>query len=178
MLFISTSGYRPPSLISHSPDKRPYLDQSNRVAWHRKHGYNRWNFDVIMCISWDVRYFISTSGSRPPPLIFHITWRRSVLTFDPPCGSMQKICGFRSNSKYIPFAMSGLSVSGFPSAILISGWIRNELCTAAVTSASTKTNAAMLNWLLKLINAFWFNGHQGYHIFTKKQSTPPLLSVT
>jgi len=41
----------------------------------------------------------------------------------------RKICGFRWNFTYIPSAMSGLSVSGFTSAILISGWTRIELCT-------------------------------------------------
>jgi len=42
---------------------------------------------------------------------------------------MQKICGFRWSFTYIPSLMSGLNASGFPSAILISGWIRIKLCT-------------------------------------------------
>jgi len=81
-----------------------------------------------MCTSWYIRYFISTSGSRPPSLIVHPPWRRPVLTFVPLCCLMQKICGFRWNFTYIPSPMSSLSASGFPSAILISGWTRIELC--------------------------------------------------
>jgi len=42
---------------------------------------------------------------------------------------MQKICIFRWNFTYIPFAMSCSSVSGFTSDILISGRTRIELCT-------------------------------------------------
>jgi len=37
-----------------------------------------------------------------------------TLMFFPPCCSMQKICGFCWNFRYIPSAMSGLSVSGRP----------------------------------------------------------------
>jgi len=88
------------------PDKRQYLDQSSRVAWHRKHRYSRWNCVAIMCTSWDIRYFISTSGSRLLSLISHSPWRPPVLSFAPLCCSMQKICGFRWNFTYIPSAMS------------------------------------------------------------------------
>jgi len=49
--------------------------------------------------------------------------------------------------------MSGLSVSSFTSAIFISGWTRIELLSAAVSSASSQTNAATLNLLPKLIYA-------------------------
>jgi len=55
---------------------------------------------------------------------------------------------------------------------------RAMLLSAAVTSTSLKTNAAMLNLLPKVIYAFWFNGHQVYHTFTKNSSTPPWLPVT
>jgi len=82
-----------------------------------------------MCTSWDIRYFISTSGSRPPSLIFHSPWRRPVLKFVPLRCLMQKICGFRWSFTYNRFLMSGLSASGFLSTILISGWTHIELCT-------------------------------------------------
>jgi len=41
--FIWTSGYRPPSLIAHSPRHTAVfsLDQSSRVTWHWKHRYSR-----------------------------------------------------------------------------------------------------------------------------------------
>jgi len=104
-------------------------NQSSRVAWHRKHRYNCYNCVAIICTSWDIRYFLFTSGSRPPYLIFHPHWRRPELIFVELCCSMQKICGFRWNFTHIPSAVSGLSVSGFTSAILIYGWTRIELCT-------------------------------------------------
>jgi len=44
---------------------------------------------------------------------------------------------------------------------------RAMLLSAAVTLASSKTNAATLNLLPKVIYALWFNGHQVYHIFPK-----------
>jgi len=91
--------------------------------------YNRWNFIFIMYTSWDIRYFISTFGSRPPSLIFHLSWCRPVLKFVQLCCSMQKICGFRWNFTYFPSPMSGFSISGFTSTILISGWTRvSEYC--------------------------------------------------
>jgi len=77
-----------------------------------------------MCTSWDIH-----SGSWSPCLIFHPPWRRPVITFVPLCCSMQKICGFGWDFTYIPSPMSGLSLSGFTSAILFSGWTRIELCT-------------------------------------------------
>jgi len=79
-----------------------------------------------MCASWDIRYFISTSGSRPPSLICPPHWRRLVLTFVQICCLMLNICGFRWNFSYIPSPMSGLSAAGFTSAILISCWTRIE----------------------------------------------------
>jgi len=126
--FICTSGSSPPSLSSY-PDKRQCSDQSSCVTWHRKHRYSRWNVVAIMCTSWDIRYCISTSSSRPPSLIFYPPWRCPVLTFVPLCCSMHMICGFRWNFKTIPSPMSGIIVSGFTSAILICGWTRIELCT-------------------------------------------------
>jgi len=74
-----------------------------------------------------IRYFIPSSSFKTRSLIFHSPWRSPVLTFVPLCCSMQQICGFRWNFIYIPSAMSGLSVYGFTSAILISGWTRIEL---------------------------------------------------
>jgi len=56
------------------------LDQSSCVAWHRKHTYSRWNFVAIPHTSWDIRYSISTSGYRPPSLIYYSPWPRSVRT--------------------------------------------------------------------------------------------------
>jgi len=64
--FIFTFSSRPPLLIYLSPDKRQCLNQSSRVAWDWKHRYSHWSFVAVMCASWDIRYFISTSGSRPP----------------------------------------------------------------------------------------------------------------
>jgi len=130
------------------------------------------NFVVIMCTSREIRYFLSTSGSRPPYLIFFSLWRRPVLTFVPLYCPMQKICGFRCNFIYIPSAMSGLSVSGSTSAIffrLNSLQIvhRAMLVSAAVTSASSKTSAATFNLLQKVIYTLRFHGHQVYHIFIK-----------
>jgi len=55
---------------------------------------------------------------------------------------------------------------------------RAMLLSAAVTSAFSKTNAVTLNLLPKVIYVLLFNGHQLYHIFTKKSSTPPSLSMT
>jgi len=45
---------------------------------------------------------------------------------------------------------------------------RPMLLSAAVTSTSSKTNAATLNLLPNVIFALWFNGHQVYHIFPQK----------
>jgi len=94
-----------------------------------KHRHSRWNFVAIMCASWDIRYFISTSGSKPPSSILHPPWCRAALIFVPLCCLVQKICGLRWNFTYIPPAISGISASGFPSTILISGWTCIELCT-------------------------------------------------
>jgi len=55
---------------------------------------------------------------------------------------------------------------------------RAILLSAAVTSASSKTNAATLNLLPKMIYALCVNGRQVYHIFTKKLSIPPSLPAT
>jgi len=148
--FICTSCSTPPSLISHLPRIRQCLNQFCRVVWHQKHRYSSWNFVAIMCTSWVILYFLSTSGSRPPSSIFHAPWRRPVLIFVPLCCSMQKICGFRWNFTYIPSVMSGLSVSGFTSPFWFPvefHWIvhRAMLLSATVTSTSSNTNAATLN---------------------------------
>jgi len=73
--------------------------------------------------------------------LFHIYFRFQAAIFNlsltltsscadirPLCCLMQRICEFRWNFTYFPSAMSGLSVSGFATAILISGWTRIELC--------------------------------------------------
>jgi len=127
-----------------------------------KYGYSHWNFVAISHTSWATRYYISISGSRPLSLISHSLQSRPVLTFVPLCCLMQQTCGFRWNFTYVPSAMSGLSVSGVTSAILNSNRIAHwaMLLSAAVTSASSKTNAATLNLPPKVIYALWFNGHQ------------------
>ena len=43
------------------PNIGPYSHLSLRVARHRK--YNRWNFVAILNTSWDISYFIWTSGN-------------------------------------------------------------------------------------------------------------------
>jgi len=55
---------------------------------------------------------------------------------------------------------------------------RAMLLSAAVTSASSKINAATLNFLPKVIHTLWFNGHQVFYIFINKSSSPPSLLVT
>jgi len=122
--FISlcTSGSRPPSLITHSPDKRQYLDQSSRVARHRKH--SRWNCVAILCTS----YFI-INHFRFQAAIFDFS-----LTLTSSCTKIRPTMLFHTKDmrillKFQIFTMSGLSFSGFTSAILISGWTRIELCT-------------------------------------------------
>jgi len=132
-----------------------------------------------MCTSSAVRYFISTSGSRPPSLIFHSPWRRPVLKFVPLCCLMQKICVFRWSFTYIPSVMWGFKCLRFPirhcDFRLKTHRIihRAMLLSAAVTSASSKTNVATFNLLPKVIYALWFNGHQVCQIFTKNH--PQLL---
>jgi len=85
LYFKSTSGYKSSSFISYSPDLRQCWDQYSRVAWHRKYGYSRWNFVAIMYTSWNICYFISTSGCRPPSLVYYSPWRRRVFALDLPC---------------------------------------------------------------------------------------------
>jgi len=113
--------------FSLTPTKGQCLDQFSRFAGHRKDRYSRWNFVSIMCKSWEIRYFLSISGSRPPSLSSNSTWRR---TFVPQYSHyMFDAKDMRKNSveiSHIPSAMSGLSVSGFTFAILISGWTRIE----------------------------------------------------
>jgi len=67
--FITTSGHRPPSLISHSPRQTAVFRSVQSCCLHRKHRYSHWNFVAIWHTSWDIWYFMSTSGHRPPSLI-------------------------------------------------------------------------------------------------------------
>jgi len=60
------------------PDTPQCLEQSNRVAWHRKYWYSRWNFVAISHTSWDIRYSIFTSGYRLPSLISHPDTRQCL----------------------------------------------------------------------------------------------------
>jgi len=130
-----------------------------------------------MCASWDLCYFISTSGSRSPSLIFHLPWRCPVLTFVQICCSKQKICGFRWNFTYNAYC--NCNIKFFPHLRFFTTWktkralttynsnkyFRFHVCyfdfrlnshrivprapiywpdvnlSAAVTSASSKTNA-------------------------------------
>jgi len=76
---ICTSGHRPPSLICHSPRHMAVL-RLVQSCW--KHRYSRWNFVAILYTSWDIRYFVGTPGSRPPSLIYHFPWHRTVFAQD------------------------------------------------------------------------------------------------
>jgi len=127
---------------------------------------------------------LSTSGYRPPPLIFHSPWRRTVLTFVPPWFSGQRnkriplkfhiysTCNyryknFRIHARHFNFRLNADRILH-----------RAMLLPAAVTSASSKTNAAMSHWLPLVIYTLWFICHKVYLIFTKKSSTPRSLPVT
>jgi len=153
------------------PNKLQCSDQSNRVAWHQKHSYSRWNFVAIMCISWDIRYFLSTSGSRPPSLIFHPPCCRHVLTFVPLYCSLQKLL---ITLKFHMYSICNVRFKCFRFHVHHFDFRWNTI----VTSASSKTNAATLNLLPKGIYGLWFNGHQVHHIFINKSFTLPSLLVT
>jgi len=56
------------------PDTQQCLVQSSRDAWHQKHSYSFWTVYHVYT-SWDIRYSISTSGYRPPSLIYYSFWR-------------------------------------------------------------------------------------------------------
>jgi len=51
----------------------------SEIARSREHRYSRLNFAAIMWTSWDIHYFISTSGYRSPSLIHHSPCHRTVL---------------------------------------------------------------------------------------------------
>jgi len=70
------SGYRPPSwLLAHV---RQCLEQSSRVALHRKHRYSRWNFVAISSRSW----YIGISGLEAAILNFPLpVWSDSIWTY-------------------------------------------------------------------------------------------------
>ena len=55
------------------------------IAGHRKQRYSRWNFVAIMYTSRDIRYCLSTSGQRLPPLCSNIHRRRTVSPLVFPC---------------------------------------------------------------------------------------------
>jgi len=61
------------------PDTRQCLDRSSCVALRRKHRYSRWN---VVYASWNICYFLSTSGYRSPSLIYYSPWRRRVFVLD------------------------------------------------------------------------------------------------
>jgi len=73
------------------PVTRQCLDQSSHVAWHQKHKYSCLNFVAILHTSWDICYFISTFGYRPPCLISH-----SLLTLQKSgcCSRVFVLCNF------------------------------------------------------------------------------------
>jgi len=95
------------------PDKRQCLDHSNRVAWHRKYRYSRWIFVAIMYHVYKLIYVISN--------LLQADNFDFSLTHTSFCTNIRPTMLFD--------ATSGLSVSGFMSAFLISGWTRIELCT-------------------------------------------------
>jgi len=61
----------------------PYIGHSSeyfsRVVRPRKHGYSRRNFVSIVHISWDMRYFISTSGLWQPSLTYPLSVHRAFF---------------------------------------------------------------------------------------------------
>jgi len=168
--------------LTHSIDKRQYLNQPSRVAWHWKHRYSRWNFVAIMCTSWFYTLFhiyflfqaaifdcslILKSSCIRPTVLLNAKYMRILLKFH-----MYSICNvrckcFRFYVRHFYFRLNSYRIV-----------YKAMLLSAAVTSASLKANTATLNLLPKAIYALWFSGHQVYHIFTKKSSTAPSLPVT
>jgi len=136
------------------------------------------SIDAFMC---KLRYTLFRIYFRLKATMFDFSspWRRPGLAFVPLCCSMQNICGFRWSFAYFLSAMSNLIVSDFChfDFRLNSDRIVHSvmLLLVAVTSASSKTNAATLNLLPKAIYAPWFNGQQVYNIFTKISPIPPSL---
>jgi len=68
----------------------PHIGHSSeyfsRVARPRKHGYSHRNFVSIVYISWEMCYFISTSGYRQPSLIYPLSVHRAFF------GVLQSCC--------------------------------------------------------------------------------------
>jgi len=141
------------------------------------------DFAAVVCTSLDIRYFMFTSGSRPPFLIIRASWRRPVLTLVPLCCSMQT--DMRIPLKFHIYSISNVRFKLFRFHVRNFDFRLNShrivhramLLSVVVTSVSSKTNAATLNLLSKVIYALRFNGHQVYHIFPNKSSTPPSLPV-
>jgi len=82
---IFTSGYRSHLWFLNHSDIRQCLEQSNRVAFHRKYWYSRWTFVAISYTSWDTCYSIFSPSYWPPSLIYHSLWRRRVFALALPC---------------------------------------------------------------------------------------------
>ena len=66
--------------------------QSLRVARSRKQRCSRWNCFAILYTSWDMRYFLSTSGLWPPSLISDMLRRRIVFPLVFLCCPTAKTC--------------------------------------------------------------------------------------
>jgi len=157
------------------------LYTSSVMTHDLKNMHSRWNFVATMCASWATRYFISTSGSRPPSLIFYPPWRRPVPTFVPLCCSTQADSVEISHKFHLQCQVQVFPVSRPPI------WFPVELasnCAQGYVAISSgdfgilKNKCSNVEFAPKVIYALWFNGHQVYDIFIKKSSTPPSLPVT
>jgi len=54
------------------------------------YGCSRWNFVAIVYTSWDIRYFLSTSGYWPPSLIYDLPKHTTVFPVVYPCCDIPK----------------------------------------------------------------------------------------
>jgi len=88
--------------------------------------------------------------------LFHMHFRLQTAIFNfPPTHHVRFKC-FQFSVRHFDFRLNSHRIVH-----------RAMLLSAAVTSASSKANAAMLNLLPKVIYALWFSGHQVCQIFTK-----------
>jgi len=132
--------------------------------------------------SWILKTCHSLLFDRSSPNLVETLWLWFItLLLHWKCivANSQMTCGFRWNFTYIPFAMSGLSVSTFTSAILIAilicGWTRNELCTWQCCYQHRwlrhPQKQTQQRWICFQSWFTTFDLNQVYHFFTKKSST-------
>jgi len=156
--FLGTSWYRPPSLIYHLPWHGTVWDKCSHDAWPQKHKYSRWYLVAVMFTSWDT--------------LFHIYFQFQAAIFNCPptltsfCANIRPTVLFDAKYMRIPlkFHISNVRFKCFRFHIRhFDCWLnsfrivhRAVLLSAGVTSAFLKKK---------------FNGHQVYHMFTKKSST-------